>query len=232
VKIKVRQPLAELRVQPGDERERRAVERFADQISEELNVKKVTLHPSNNGPLLTYEVKPNPKMMGPKFGARLKEAQSYLAGLDPAEIGKKLQSGQPLEWSTPDGPVLIETADVFIQLRAPEGWAGVADRATQVAIDVRLTEELELEGMARDVTRQVQELRKKVKLELEDRVELYLGTDSDKLRRAIDSFRDYIASETLTLQWSNEPITDVNAHAAEVKIDGQTLRIILGKMHS
>jgi isoleucyl-tRNA synthetase len=229
VKIKVRQPLAEIRVQPGDESERRAVERFADQISEELNVKKVTLHASNNGPLLRYEVKPNPKVMGPKFGSRLKDAQAYLAGLDPAEAGAKLQSGQPLEWNSPEGQALIEPGDVFIQLRAPEGWAGVADRGTQVAIDVRLTLELEHEGMARDVVRQVQELRKKVKLEMEDRIELYLAADSDKLSRAIEAFRTHISSETLTVKWANEPLTGSNVHEAEVKIEGQTLRITLRK---
>jgi isoleucyl-tRNA synthetase len=229
VKIKVRQPLAELRVQPGDERERRAVERFADQIVEELNVKKVTLHPSNDGPLLAYEIKPNPKAMGPKFGPRLKDVQAYLAGLDPAETGARLQSGQPLEWNAPDGPLLIEPGDVFIQLRAPEGWAGVADRATQVAIDVRMTEALEQEGMARDVTRQIQELRKKAKLEMEDRIEVCLETDSDKLHRAIEAFRDYIASETLTVKWAKEPLIGSNVHEASVKIDGQALRIMLRK---
>src|SRR5262249_41569630 len=61
-KIKVRQPLAEMKVQPADERDRRAVARFADQICEELNVKKVTLHEPRLGPLLRYETKPNMKI--------------------------------------------------------------------------------------------------------------------------------------------------------------------------
>src|SRR5437588_908953 len=82
VKIKVRQPLAELRVQPGDERDRRAVERFADQICEELNVKKVALHDPAQGPLLRVMVKPNMKTLGPKFGPRLKEVQAALATAD------------------------------------------------------------------------------------------------------------------------------------------------------
>ena len=73
VKIKVRQPLAELKVQPGNEADRRAVERFADQICEELNVKRVTLHDPASGPLLLAELKPNPKNLGPKLGAQLKD---------------------------------------------------------------------------------------------------------------------------------------------------------------
>src|SRR5205814_9156033 len=79
VKIKVRQPLAELRVLPGDERERRAIQRFADQICEELNVKAVHLHDPANRPLLVAEVKPNMKSLGPKFGPQLKGVLAALA---------------------------------------------------------------------------------------------------------------------------------------------------------
>ena len=66
VKIKVRQPLAEVTIQPGSDVERRAVERFADQICEELNIKKVTIHDPAAGPLLRLQLKPNPKNLGPK----------------------------------------------------------------------------------------------------------------------------------------------------------------------
>ena len=65
-------------------------------------------------------------------------------------------------------------------------------------IDARLTEALKGEGMARDVIRQVQDLRKTANLQMEDRIELYLGTESEALRKAIDAHRDYLAAETLT----------------------------------
>src|SRR5262249_55080625 len=133
LKIKVRQPLAELKVQPGSDADRRAVERFGDQIRDELNVKKVSLH-------------------------------------DPA--AGNLMEGE----------------------KAPEGWAGVADRGTQVLLDARLTEELRREGMARDVVRQVQELRKKSGLQVEDHIALYLGTESERLRSAIAAHQEYITN--------------------------------------
>ena len=88
----------------------------------------------------------------------------------------------------------LEPADVWVTTKAPEGWAGVADRGTQVLVDARITEELEREGMARDVVRQVQELRKEAGLEMEDRIVLYLGTESAALRQAIEAHRDYIAA--------------------------------------
>jgi isoleucyl-tRNA synthetase len=79
--------------------------------------------------------------------------------------------------------VELEPDDLVVTHRAPEGWAGVVDRDTQVAIDIRITPELAREGMARDLVRQMQEFRKESGLEIEDRIELYLGVESEKLRQ-------------------------------------------------
>ncbi len=77
VKIKVRQPLAEIKVQPSNEAERRSIERFGDQVAEELNIKKVSIH-ANGQPLLRTEVKPNLKTLGPKFGNQLQEVKKAI----------------------------------------------------------------------------------------------------------------------------------------------------------
>ena len=71
VKIKVRQPLAELKIQPASDAERRAIDRFADQLREELNIKKVTVHDGGSGPLLATTLKANTKSLGPKAGSHL-----------------------------------------------------------------------------------------------------------------------------------------------------------------
>jgi isoleucyl-tRNA synthetase len=228
VKIKVRQPLAEMRVQPADERDKRAVERFASQICEELNIKKVTLHDPTRGPLLKYLVKPNLKTLGPKFGPRLKEVQTVLASADPAALARDLQAGKPVELAGPGGTITIEPGDVVVQTQGAEGWAGVADRGTQVAVDARVTEELAREGMARDVVRQVQELRKQSGLAMEDRIVLHLRTESAALKAAIAAHQPYIGAETLTARWVAQPL-DAQAHRTEVKVDGQPLTIELRK---
>jgi isoleucyl-tRNA synthetase len=230
VKIKVRQPLAELKVQPAGEDDRRAVERFGDQLREELNVKKVSLHDPQRGPLLVPVVKPNMKTLGPKFGARLKDVVAAIAAANPAALAAKVRAGETIELPLPGGEtVQLDPADLVVQVKAAEGWAGVVDRETQVALDTRITEELADEGIARDVVRHVQEQRKEAGLEMEDRIALYLGTESDKLRRAIAKFRDYIAAETLTVEWSTEPLQGVGVHRCTVKVDGQPLMIELKK---
>jgi isoleucyl-tRNA synthetase len=225
-KIKVRQPLAELKVQPASERERRAVERFPEQVCEELNVKKVTLHDPAEGPLLVYDVKPNMKALGPKFGPRLKDVQAAIAAAPAAELAAKVQRGEPFELPSAGGPVTLGPVDVVVQQKAPEGWAGASERGTQVLVDVRVTEELAREGMARDVVRQVQELRKQSELEMEDRIALWLGTESEPLRRAIEAHRDYIAGETLAAQWASGPL-DGEAKSARVEVEKHQLVIEL-----
>ena len=230
VKIKVRQPLAELRVLPGDEAVRRALERFPDLIGDELNVKKVTLHDPGAGPLLAFELKPNMAALGKKFGPRLREVQDALAAADAAAVAAKVQAGETVDLDTPDGPVTLDPGDVVVSLRAPEGWAGAADRGTQVLLLVLLTPELIQEGMAREVVRRVNEERKNAKLDMEDRIELCLETSSDALRRAIDAHRAYIAAETLTERWAAEPLRD--GHHASVKLDGQPLNVSLRKLEA
>jgi isoleucyl-tRNA synthetase len=222
-KIKVRQPLAEIKV-TGGPYVMRAGDLFADQIRDELNVKRVTWHDPGAGPLLTQEVKANMKTLGPKFGPRLKDVQTAIAAAKPADVAAKVQEGQPFELAS----FTLDPADVVVSLKAPDGWAGVADRSTQVLVDTRITEDLAREGMARDVIRQIQELRKKANLEMEDRITLRLATDAANLRQAIDAHRDYIANETLTITWASQPLNG-ECHRASVKVDGQPLTIELAK---
>jgi isoleucyl-tRNA synthetase len=228
VKIKVRQPLAELRVQPAGAAEKRAVERLADLLCDELNVKKVTLHDPARGPLLTVSVQINKKTAAPKLGPRLREVETALAAEDPNEVARRVQEGLSVNLICPGGPVSLDPADVTVRLSAPEGWAGAADRGTQVMIDTRLTRELKGLGNARDMIRQVQELRKKAGLAIEDRIILRFDTASPELREAIEAHRAYIGNETLVAEWATHQL-DGEAARTTVKVDGQPLTIELRK---
>jgi isoleucyl-tRNA synthetase len=228
VKIKVRQPLAELQVS-GSDADRRAVERFADLLSEELNVKQVTWHEGSKGPLLTAEVKANLKSLGPKAGARLQSVKAALEAMAAVELLAGTRGGKTLEIAAGGEPLAIDVADFTVNYKAATGWAGVADGEAQIALDTRVTDVLAGEGMAREVVRHVQDTRKKADLEMEDRIELHLDTSSGKLKQAIDAHKDYIAGETLATIWATVPLNG-EAHRAEVTIDGQPLTIALRKV--
>jgi isoleucyl-tRNA synthetase len=231
VKIKVRQPLAEMKVLAGeDSDERAAVERFGDQLREELNVRTVSLHDPEWGPLLTPEVKPNMKTLGPKFGARLKEVTAALAKADADDLASKLRENGSVELSCGGETVLLEPSDLIVTMKADEGWVGMVDGEVQVALDTRISDELSREGMAREIIRHIQNLRRESDLEMEDRIVLFLGTESAELRQAMEMHRDYIAAETLTIEWSSQPLTGKEVYQVTVKVDGQSLVIMLRRV--
>lgn len=226
VKMKVRQPLAEMKVLPGDERERRAVERFSELLCDELNIQKITLHHPDQGRLLALELNPNWKTLKPKLKSNL---QVSLPTHNTEEAARHLLASLPLTVYLPDGTQAVLEKEDFVQSwKAPEGWAGIADRDTQVAIDCRITNELKREGQAREIVRQVNDTRKQAALDIEDRISLFLLTESSALRETIEAHRDYICAETLVKEWSNQPLGK-GAYTTTVKVDGQALTIELRK---
>jgi isoleucyl-tRNA synthetase len=222
-KVNVRQPLAELKVQPAGDAYRRAVEGHSDLVADELNVKRVTLHDPVEGDLLTATAKLNMKTAGAKVGAKRKEVEAALAATSATKLKEKLRGG-PIEV----GEVLLDAADVTIEFAAPAGWAGAEDRGTQVAIDTRITTELKLEGLARNVIRQVQDSRKTAGLDLADKIALHLGPASEQLGAAILAHKNAIATATQAVEWADAPLNG-EAHTATVKVEGQDLTISLRK---
>jgi isoleucyl-tRNA synthetase len=223
-KINVRQSLAELVVAPASDAERRAVERFTDLIRDELNVKAVRLHVGSAN-LLTAAARLNKKTAGSKLGAALRAAEAEFATTDPADLASRLARGPVVI-----AGVSLERADFVIEFAAQAGWCGNADGETQVALNTTITEELRLEGLARDVVRQVQNARKDAKLDLLNKIALHLATVSPELTKAIAAHRAAIATAVQATQWSDAPLSSAGVHSATVKIDGQALTITLRKV--
>lgn len=212
-KAKVRQPLASLGIFAANDVERRATTRFASMIADELNVKDVSL--LDSAPL-TATAKLNKKTAAAKLGPHLKQAEAELAALPPTSLG---------------GPVTLagvelESSDYVLEFYAPQGFAGLADRATQVLLDTRISPALKAEGMARDVVRIVQDARKEAGLDVADKITLHLDATGD-LATAIATHRDTIAAETQATSWTDAP--PVNAFQTAGSIDGQTLQLALAK---
>jgi isoleucyl-tRNA synthetase len=122
----------------------------------------------------------------------------------------------------------LDSNDVVITAKTPDGWAGLADRNTQVLLDARITAELAREGTAREIVRHVQELRKKAGLEMQDRIRLHFETDSLTIRHAIESHESYICGETLATELTSQPL-DGAACRAVIKLQGEPLTVELDK---
>ncbi len=207
-KMKVRQPLSKIQIALGDQYDPKLLDDQLEIIKEELNVKKVELI-KDPKELATVIAKPNAKLLGPKYG---KDVQKIIIE---AKLGKfeKLDNGnlKVLDFElTPD--------EMEIAYLGKDGANVETESGILVALNTNLTPELKQEGVARDIVRQIQELRKSANYNVDDRITIALiNIDSDILK----NFSDYIKSETLTT--SIEP--DISEPDQFAEYDGVTVKV-------
>jgi isoleucyl-tRNA synthetase len=225
-RIKVRQPLARALISVPD-RLRAGVAELLDLVAAELNVKEVGFAEGDSG-LVAYRLAPNFRALGPRFGrdaqavaAALRQAAAELA----AALAPRLRAGERVELAVDGlGAVELGPEEVAVVEEPVTGWRVVRDGATAVALDLEVSPELRLEGLARDLVRAVQDLRKAAGLEVADRIELAVKADGEAAE-AVAAHRDYLLGETLATSLHGAPQGD--GHDARVDLDGQEARIWL-----
>ncbi len=223
---KVRQPLSVGAFSLGNSTERKAVETFAELISDELNVKEIRLLNSATE-AVSHTVKPLPKQLGQKYGNKFPAIQKAILAMDAEAAAHSLLNGDPLKVQAGGETFDILPDEVEVRAQARSGFAVAEEGAYVAALVTELTPELVREGQAREFVRRVQDLRKSAEFEVADRIKLYV-TASDGLKAAIQEHRDYITAETLTvdLQFAAAP---AEAQTAEEDFDGETLTVGLMK---
>ena len=225
VKLGIRQPLASARFAVRNADESAAVARFADLIGAELNVKQVSSL-DEAGAVVNYKLNPLPSMLGRKFGKDFPRVQKALREGDPADVrrwAEMLLSGENIV-VTLDGQDFETTPEETQVLRdAAEGYAIAEDSGYLVALDTTLTEDLIREGMAREIVRRVQQLRKDADFNVEDHITLKVQA-SERLAQAIQQFGDYISGETLSDSLELSEPSD-GFHSEAFEIDGEPLTV-------
>jgi isoleucyl-tRNA synthetase len=193
--IKVRQPLASCEIVLSDSGKRGGLERHLDLIKEELNIKEVAF---GNDPqqYVTYEVKPNFKVLGPKLGKRVKAVGAALQKANGAELYAELRRGSARIKA--EGETFEFTAeDVEVRLTPREGFAAAQGRDMVVVIRTEITEELRREGWARDLIREVQDHRKKQRMAYDAEIVVSVYSTHGAFCEAINQFEDLVRRETL-----------------------------------
>ncbi|MFH1731608.1 MAG: class I tRNA ligase family protein, partial [Planctomycetota bacterium] len=196
--LRVRQPLSFMIVASNDPEVRAGVERFRDHILEELNVKSLAVQENLDG-VLTVEVRPDMSRLGPRLGKNAGKLSAALAEMPPADVAAGVKTAEGLAVSIDGEDYQLTEEDVVVEQVWPEQLAGAEGPAFGVALNTELTGELIAEGMARDVVRHVQQLRKDADLEMDARIRLRYDTDDGTLAAAVDTWTDYIKAETLAL---------------------------------
>jgi isoleucyl-tRNA synthetase len=222
-KMKVRQPLPVVELVLANPEHRSWLEGHLPLIAEELNVRSVEFA-ADADRYVTYEVKPNFKTIGPKFGKLAPKLKAVLPTLNAADLRRQLDTAGKIAL-TVDGQTLeLSPEDVQVMLKAKEGWAAAQGRMVVVVLSTALTPELKAEGLARDFVHLVQTARKEQRLDYQDRIRLRVST-AEPVQGAIEAFRDYIQGETLAVELLLEPSVPETAHGGE--IEGTPVRFSL-----
>ena len=180
-KLKVRQPLrAAVVVAAGAERA--AIERLADVALEELNVKELR-YVSQADELGSYEVKPNYRALGPRFGKAMPQVAAAVAALDPAHVAGALRDGGRVGISIDGHDHELDTDDLMLAMKPLDGYQLEREGSHAVALELELDDALKREGLAREIVHAIQNARKTAGLEVEDRISLVLGGDALAARR-------------------------------------------------
>jgi isoleucyl-tRNA synthetase len=210
--VKVRQPLARALVfLPAD-----APDILRDIVADELNVDEIDTA-DELSEVISFELVPNFRTLGPRLGERVKELKAALAELDGAAAAAALEAGESITVVLGGEPVELSPEDVQLRVRGQQGFAVSREGGEVVALDVTLDEALRKRGLARDVVRLVQDLRKESGLEVSDRIRLHVvGLD------VIADHFDFIAREVLAVEIVSGPGPD-DVEGTVLELDDELL---------
>jgi isoleucyl-tRNA synthetase len=219
-RLKVRQPLrAAVVVAAGEERA--AIERLERTVCEELNVRELRFV-ARADELGSYDVKPNYRSLGPRFGKQMPQVAAAVAALDPAHVAAALRDGGRVAISIEGRDHELGADDLTLALQPLDGYQLEREGSHAVALDLQLDDELRREGLAREIVHAVQNARKGAGLQVEDRIELALGGDEELIAAARDH-EAYLAEETLAVSVAFNGA----AGGTEASIEGRPLRVAL-----
>jgi isoleucyl-tRNA synthetase len=201
--------------------ERAAIERLAATVCEELNVRELRFV-AQADELGSYDVKPNYRSLGPRFGKQMPQVAAAVAALDPAHVAAALRDGSRVAISIEGHDHELGAEDLTLALQPLDGYQLEREGTHAVALDLQLDEELRREGLAREVVHAVQNVRKGAGLQVEDRIELALGGDEELIAAARDH-EAYVAEETLAVSVAFNGA----AGGTEATIEGRPLLVAL-----
>ncbi|MDQ2903838.1 MAG: isoleucine--tRNA ligase [Chloroflexota bacterium] len=243
--IKVRQPLNALYVRVPSQAEEEALTRLKGQVLEELNIKRLELM-SADSDMLAYTLKPQVKILGPKYGPLVQKILTTIKSLDAHETNEaaRVLGDTGRLTLTVDGfdgqKVELNAAEIDMVSTARPGFVTAEERGYIAALETTITPQLREEGLVRDLTHYVQDMRKRAGFNIEDHIRLTLYT-SQELADVLNQHTDTLQAETLadTLLVSIDtppPASDQEVYREKIaptsqkKLEGYSVETVLGKL--
>jgi Isoleucyl-tRNA synthetase (EC 6.1.1.5) len=222
-KLKVRQPLAKIIVPVLNDNFRKQFEAVESIILTEVNVKEVEYLTDSEG-IIKKKIKPNFKTLGPKYGKLMKQIAAFVTQMNQHDIATFERNG--CFAATIEGEsVELSPEDVEIISEDIPGWQVASEGALTVALDINVTPELRMEGIAREFINRIQNIRKESDFEVTDKIKLTIVRHPD-LNESLERHSDYICNQTLALQLLLVDTID-NPAARAIEIDKGVETIML-----
>ena len=240
--IKIRQPLNALYVRVLNRDEEEALVRQSGQVLEELNIKQLHLM-SDESDMLAYTLKPQVKILGPKYGPLVQKILAAFKSLDARgahEAAKLLNETGTLNFTIDGQQIELTPDEIEVIATARSGFVSTEEHGYVVALETTITPELREEGLVRDLTHYIQDMRKKAGFNIEDHISLTLYT-GEELASILHHHKATLRSETLADSLSirlDQPAAPTPGEAYREKIsphemkklENYTVEVVLGRV--
>tara|TARA_R110002072_G_scaffold174802_15_gene330525 strand:- start:26768 stop:30169 length:3402 start_codon:yes stop_codon:yes gene_type:complete len=223
-KIKVRQPLQKIMIPVLNDTEKEEILAVAELIKSEVNVKEIDLIDEGSG-ILIKQIKPNFKVLGPRFGKDMKAVANTINQFDQNQIKKIEQDGE-ISVEINGKSVILQHQDVEISSQDIEGWLVAGSGNLTVALDITITEELRDEGIARELVNRIQNLRKDSGFEVTDKIEIIIE-NNDLIGNAINNNATYIKTETLA---TTLEVAEKVENGLDIQFDDVKTKLVIKKI--
>ncbi len=222
-RLKVRQPLAKAFVASCDEATLHALEAKRQLIAEELNVKEI-LFQEDESAFVKLVAKPNFRTLGKKVGPLMKQVAASVQALGRKEL-LSLLGGQEIELEVEGQRLTLSPDDLFVERSVLSGVIATSTHDVTVAFDPTLTEDLLLEGLAREMINKINTMRRDAELHVADRIEVTLEA-TERVQRAFEIHQELITHEVLALKVVFKPCSN----GTEWDLNGEPTRIAIAKV--
>ena len=221
-RLRVRQPLQKIMIPILNAKMQEDIDGVSTIILSEINVKEIEFL-GKDSDVLTKQIKPNFKTLGPKFGKDMKLISEVVNQFSADDIKKIEKDGNYLI----NESITIDISDVEITSKDIPGCIVATNNGLTVALDITLSDELREEGLAREFINRIQNLRKDRGFEVTDKVKIQVEKN-DSLTAAIKNNFTYICDETLAVQLDFEVHTILNGSEIEL-IDNISTKVLIIK---
>jgi isoleucyl-tRNA synthetase len=221
--IKVRQPLARALAHVGQAASLSNKPLSNDLtaiVVDELNVKSLEFV-GEAGELVNYKVLPNLKLLGPKLGRLIPAVRQAITQADADELVVAVQAGENVSLQVDGQEIELAPAELLVQTEPAAGLAVAADKVITVGIDVVISAKLAAEGMARELVRRIQNMRKDAGFDISDKITIYYQAEGT-VHHVFENWADYIKTETLAVAIKHRLIPEA-AFQRKEKVEGLDL---------